>query len=128
MERKPVFFEAACIFSIIGGSAGFISMFIATFFFSPVTEKIRELTNITATEKLSPIYFALLMASFSVSLAGAIKLYTMQCSGLYLYLAAQLAIMFLPVIWIGPNGFSVSNAIFTIIFSSVYLVYYRICN
>ena len=126
MKKKPIIFESACIFSIIGSSFGFISMFISTFFFSIVTEKITSITNITATEKLSPVYFAMLMAVFSVSLAGAIKIYRLQRAGLYFYLAAQAMIMFLPVFWLGSNSFSTTNAIFTTIFAGVYLYYYRI--
>ena len=126
MKKKPIIFESACIFSIIGSSIGFISMFISTFFFRMVTEKITSVTNITATEKLSPVYFAMLMAAFSVSLTGAIKLYRMQRAGLYFYLAAQAMIMFLPVFWLGSNSFSTTNAIFTTIFAGVYLYYYRI--
>lgn len=126
MMNKPILYESACIFSIIGSSIGFISMFISTFFFRIVTEKITSITNITATEKLTPIYFAMLMAAFSVSLTGAIKLYRMQRSGLYFYLVAQLVILFLPVFWLGSNAFSVTNAIFTLIFSGVYLYYYQI--
>lgn len=126
MKTKPIIFESACIFSIIGSSIGFISMFISTFFFSIVTEKITSITNITATEKLSPVYFAMLMAAFSVSLVGAIKLYRLQRAGLYFYLAAQAMIMFLPVFWLGSNSFSTTNAIFTLIFALVYLYYYRI--
>ena len=126
MKKKPILFESACIFSIIGSSIGFISMFISTFFFSIVTEKITSITNITATEKLSPVYFAMLMAAFSVSLTGAIKLYRLQRVGLYFYLTAQAMVMFLPVFWLGSNSFSTTNAIFTLIFALVYLYYYRI--
>lgn len=126
MEKKPILYESASIFSIIGSSIGFISMFISTFFFRMVTEKITSFTNITATEKLSPVYFAMLMAAFSLSLAGAIKLYRLQRTGLYFYLLAQAMIMFLPVFWLGSNAFSTTNAIFTLIFAGVYLYYYRI--
>ena len=125
MKKKPILFESASIFSIIGSSIGFISMFISTFFFRIVTEKITSVTNITATEKLSPVYFATLMAAFCISLVGAIKLYRMQRAGLYLYLTAQTMILFLPVIWLGSNSFSTTNAIFTLIFSGVYLAYYK---
>jgi hypothetical protein len=126
MKKKPILFESACIFSIAGSSIGFISMFITTFFFKTIVEKITSVTDITAAEKLSPVYFALLMAAFSVSLAGAIKLYRLQRVGLYFYMAAQATILFLPVFWLGSNAFSVTNAIFTILFSGVYLYYYRI--
>ena len=128
MKKKPILFESASIFSIIGSSIGFISMFISTFFFRIVTEKITSVTNITATEKLSPVYFATLMAAFCISLVGAIKLYRMQRAGLYLYLTAQTMILFLPVIWLGSNSFSATNAIFTLIFSGVYLAYYKSLN
>jgi len=126
MKEKPLLFESACIFSIAGSSIGFLSMLIATVFFIPVTEKITQLTNITATEKLSPIYFAILMAAFSISLAGAIKLYRLQKAGLYFYLIAQSFVLFMPVIWLGSNSFSVTNSIFTILFSGAYLFHYKI--
>jgi hypothetical protein len=123
MENKPLLYESACIFSIAGSSTGFFGMLISTVFFKTVTEKIAAFTNITAAEKLSPLYFALLMAAFSLSLAGAIKLYRMQRAGLYFYLIAQTLILFLPVIWLGSNAFSVTNAIFTVIFSGIYIYY-----
>jgi hypothetical protein len=126
MRKKPIFYEAACVFSIIGSSIGFVSMFVATFFFKIVTEKIRAVTNMTSTEKLSPVYFAMLMAAFSISLAGAIKLYRMQRSGIYFYLAGQTLILLLPVFWLGSNAFSVNNAIFTLLFSGVYLYHIRL--
>jgi hypothetical protein len=126
MQNKPIVYESACIFSIIGSSLGFISMFISTFFFRFVTEKITSITNITATEKLSPIYFALLMAAFSISLAGAIKLYRLQRVGLYFYLTAQLLILFIPVFWLGNHAFSTTNAIFTGTFVTIYLYYFRV--
>jgi len=126
MEKKPILYESASIFSIIGSSIGFISMFISTFFFRMVTEKITSITNITATEKLSPVYFAMLMAAFSLSLAGAIKLYRMQRVGLYFYLMAQALIMFLPVFWLGSHSFSTTNAIFTLIFVGVYLANFKL--
>ncbi len=126
MQKKPLLFESACIFSIVGSTIGFVGMFISTFFFGFVTEKIRSVTDLTATENLSPMYFAMLMAAFSVSLAGAIKLYRMERVGLWFYLAAQTIILFLPVFWLGNNAFSETSAIFTILFSGVYLAYYRL--
>jgi len=126
MRKKPIFYEAACIFSMVGSSIGFISMLIATVFFRIVTEKIRSVTNITSTEKLSQLYFILLMVAFSISLTGAIKLYRMHQAGIYFYLAAQIVILLLPVVWLGSNAFSVTNAIFTVVFSGVYLYYIRL--
>ncbi len=126
MQNKPIVYESACIFSIIGSSVGFISMFISSLFFKLVTEKITAVTNITATEKLTPVYFALLMVMFCISLVGAIKLYRLQRIGVYFYMAAQILILFIPVVWLGNQAFSTTNAILTATFSSIYLYYYRI--
>lgn len=126
MKKKPLFFEAACILSLIGSSIGFIGMFISTFFFKGITEKIIRLTNITAAEKLSPLYFALLGTAFCISLIGSIKLYNLKRSGLYFYLAAQSVIMFLPVYWLGNNSFSTTNAIFTLLFSGIYISQFKL--
>jgi len=128
MEKKPLLYEAACIFSILGSSIGFLSMFVASFFFKAVTREITSITNINATEKLSPAYFAILGTMFCVSMIGAIKLYRIQRTGLYFYLAGQLVVLFLPVVWMGGNAFSTTNAIFILIFASVYLFYFRRLN
>jgi len=126
MNKRPILFEASCIFSIIGSSIYFIGMFLCTFFFKIATEKISIITNLNATEKLSPLYFAILMAAYCLSLAGAIKLYKLQRSGLWFYLSAQLIVLVLPAIWINSNAFSVSEFIFATLFSGVYLYNYRI--
>lgn len=123
MQKKPIIFESASVFSILGSSIGIFGMLISTIFFNSVVEKIVAFTNITATKSLSPIYFASLMAAFSISLVGAIKLFHLQLSGIYFYLIAQAMILFLPVVWLGSNSFSVTNAIFTLLFSGVYLYY-----
>lgn len=125
MKNKPVLFDAACILSISGSSIGFLSMFTAAIFFQETVTRITKITNITATEKLSPLYFAILGVAFAFSLMGAIKLYRTQKTGLYFYLAAQTAVVFLPVFWIDKNSFSVTNAIFTILFAAVYIFNFK---
>ena len=125
MEKKPILFEGACVFSFLGSSIGFVAMLLAALFFPKVSNLIEMLTNYTAADPLSPLYFAILMASYSLSLVGVIKLFRMQRSGLYLYLIAQVMILLIPVLVLGPNALSVMNVIFTLLFSSVYIFYYR---
>ena len=126
MEKKPILFQSACVLSIAGSSIGFISMMFASLFFDFIAQKIELFTNVTATDELNGFYFASLMAGFALSLAGAILLFYLRRIGLYFYLSAQLTILFLPVIWMGPNAFSFTNAVFTLVFSGVYLYYFRI--
>ena len=125
MDKKPILFEGALIFSLIGSSIGVLYTLLATVFFDFVVEKIEQLTNVTATEGLSPLYFGVLMAGFSISLAGVIKLFRRHRAGLYFYLVGQAMILFLPVIWLGTNALSTTNAIFTLLFAGIYLFYFK---
>ena len=126
MSKKPIFFEAATIFSMAGSAIGFSGMFLAALFFKPVVEKIKLLTNLTATDNLSPLYFAMIGAAFAISFAGSVKLFRLQISGLYFYLAAQLLIIILPVLQLGSDAFSATNLIFTLLFSGVFLYHYKL--
>ncbi|HET6559702.1 MAG TPA: hypothetical protein VFG54_20420 [Prolixibacteraceae bacterium] len=125
MEKKPILFEGACVFSFLGSSIGVVAMLLSAVFFQYVSQKIVMLTNYTAADSLSPLYFVLLMASYSLSLVGVIKLYRMQRTGLYFYLLAQAMIFIIPVLVLGSNALSVVNVIFTILFPAVYIFYYR---
>lgn len=125
MEKKPILFVGACIFSLIGSSIGLLFMLFATAFFGYTSEKMVLFTNYATAEQLSPLYFATLMAAYGISLSGVIKLYHMQRTGLYFYLLAQVLILFVPVIGLGANALSVINTIFTLLFSSVYVYYFR---
>jgi len=124
MKKHPILFEAVCIFSIIGSSIGFITMAIATFFFDSTLEEITAITNISAAERLSPLYFAIYMGLYCLSLVGAIRIYQQKLSGLLFYLAAQISILILPVIWLGSSAFSSTNTIFTTLFGMVYIMYF----
>jgi len=125
MDKKPILFEGACIFSLMGSSIGILYTLITIVFFNFVMNKVVQFTNITSIEHLNQLYFALLMAAFCISLTGVIKLYRMQRSGIYFYLIAQVMILFIPVIWLGSNALSVTNTIFTLLFSSVYIYYFK---
>ena len=126
MKKKPLFFEAACIFSVTGSAIGFLGMFVGALFFDQVIEKVKLLTNLTATNNLSTLYLAILGTAYAISFIGAVKLYRMQKIGLVFYLIAQAVIMILPIFQLGTDSFSVTNFIFTLIFSGVYLFNYKL--
>lgn len=121
MTNKPTLFEAACLLSIAGGLLGFISLLSASIFFETAVGYIVKFSNIRAADKLSPMYLALIAGIHLMSFSGALLLYRLRKAGLYLYLAAQVMLMFVPVFWLGSNAFSVTNSIFVILFSGVYL-------
>ncbi|MGE5393595.1 MAG: hypothetical protein ACM3P1_02570 [Candidatus Saccharibacteria bacterium] len=125
---KPIVFESACIFSLLGSILGLLFMLFFALFFDEMYRAIGTYTSYGSMQLLSPLYFASLMAAYALSLAGVIKLYRMQRSGLYFYLMAQLMILILPLIWMGPGVLSITNIIFALLFSGIYLYYFRLLN
>jgi hypothetical protein len=126
MEEKakirPAFLSALCILTFIGSGISFLGYFIVSLFFNEASEIIIKYSAWHSTEAVSPLYFTALMAMAAVSLTAAIRMWKLHRDGYYLYLISQMIILFLPVICIGLQAFSVTNAIFTAIF----IIGYRI--
>jgi hypothetical protein len=122
---RPPFLSALCILSFAGGTAGFIGYFLASLFFEKSSELIIQYSSWHSTDAISPLYFTILMFLFAISLTGAIRIWKFRKDGFYIYSISQLAILFLPVIWIDWNSFSVSNAIFTGVFIAGYLLNFK---
>lgn len=125
---KPIVFESACIFSFLGSTIGLLYMISFTLFFDQMVKVMGKFTSYASLEPLTPFYFASLMAAYVLSLAGVIKLYRMQRSGLYFYLVAQLMILVFPLVGMGIGVLSLTNIIFTLLFSGIYLYYYRLLD
>lgn len=125
-NQRPPFLSALCLLTFIGSSIGFIGYFLAALFFEKTSELIVKYSSWHSTETISPLYFTLLMALFAISLSGAIRMWKLHRDGFFLYVFAQLAILFVPVMWIDWQAFSTTNAIFTAIFISGYLSASRI--
>jgi hypothetical protein len=119
-NTRPAFLSALCILTFIGSGIAFLGYFAASLFFEKTKEIIVQHSSWHSAEVLSPTYFTLLMALYALSLTGAIRIWKLHRDGLYLYVFAQLIILFLPAIWLNWQAFSVTNAIFTLIFVTGY--------
>jgi hypothetical protein len=115
-NQRPPFLSALCLLTFMGNSIGFIGYFLAALFFEKTSELIIKYSSWHSTEAISPLYFTLLMALFALSLTGAIRMWKLHRDGFFLYVFAQLSILFVPVLWIDWQALSTTNAIFTTIF------------
>ena len=115
-KQRPPFLSALCLLTFIGSSIGFFGYFLAALFFEKTSELIIKYSSWHSTEAISPLYFTLLMALFALSLTGAIRMWKLHRDGFFLYAFSQLAILFIPVIWIDWQVLSTTNAIFTTVF------------
>jgi hypothetical protein len=122
---RPSFLTALCILSFIGSGLGFVGYFLASVFFAKTSELIIEYSNWHSVEAISPMYFTLFMALSAGSLIGAIRIWKLHRDGFYIYTAAQIIMLFLPVFWIGQNSLSATGAIFTAIFIGGYALNFK---
>lgn len=116
IKKRPDLLSALCILSFIGSTIAFFLYFLASVFFEKTSAIIIKYSNWHSTQAISPFYFTLFMALSAVSLVGAIRMWKLHRDGFFIYVLAQVILLILPVIWIGPNSFSVTGAIFTTIF------------
>ena len=65
---------------------------------------IVSIGNIQSMDKVTPWYFLILMVLYALSLTGAIRMWKLHRDGNFLYVAAQLLILFLPVVQLGWGG------------------------
>lgn len=120
VKKRPDLLSALCILSFIGNATAFIVYFLASVFFKKASEFIFKYSNWHSVEAISPFYFTLFMALSAISLVGAIRMWKLHRDGFFIYTAAQIVLLFIPVIWIGWNSFSVTGAIFTGVFVGGY--------
>lgn len=124
-ENQPLLFVSATLLSLLGSGLGIILFGLAALFFNPSKAWVIIVTNSTSMDRITPLYFSLFMALCLLSFVGVVKIRKWQKAGLFFYLGAQLTMIFLPVIWLDWNAFSVVNLIFTTIFLFIYFSFYN---
>ncbi|MFW6289739.1 MAG: hypothetical protein ACOC0R_02125 [Mariniphaga sp.] len=121
-SKRPPLLSALCILTFIGSTIGFTGYFLAAIFFKQVSTLIMQYSSWHSTETLTPLFFTLLMVLYALSLSGAIRMWKLHRDGFVLYAVSQLAILFVPVIWVNWNAFSFTNLIFVLVFITGYAV------
>ena len=117
---------ALCILTFIGSTTAFIGYFLASAFFEKTSELIIKYSNWHSVETISPFYFTILMVLSAISLTGAIRMWKLHRDGFFIYTISQLIFLFLPVIWLDLNAFSVTGAIFTAVFVVGYAMSWKL--
>jgi hypothetical protein len=116
IRNRPPFLSALCILTFIGSTIGFIAYFLAAILFKQTSELIIKYSSWHSVDAISPLYFTVLMTMYALSLTGAIRTWKFHRDGMYLYISSQFIILFLPVLWMNWQMFSMTNAIVTVVF------------
>lgn len=126
--ERPSLLSAALLLGMIGSGIATLAYFTAAAFFNRTRRIIEELTNVQTPQKIAPLYFMIYGALYCLSLIGILKMMKMQRTGYFFYTSAQICLLIVPLLWMGPNSFSATNTIFTFLFISIYSAYLKKFN
>lgn len=121
-KRQPLY-TAALILSLVGNILAILFYASAWMFYDSFKEVMIHITNRLAMNNVTPFYLFLFFICYVFSLTGVLLLYRNKKSGFFVYLLSQLTILLLPIIQLGCDASSSSNAIFMILFCSIYSYY-----
>jgi len=119
-KENHLLLSATLLLSTIGSISGTIMYFSASVFFNNAQSLIIKFTEIRSMDNITPLFFDILGTLYTLSLAGVILMKKRWKKGFYLYTAAQIVILFVPVLWMGSGAFSCFNLIFTLLFIGIY--------
>jgi hypothetical protein len=117
---RPRVLESLCWLSFLGSGGGFVLYTAAAIFYDTSKGFILKYSSLSSVDHLPPVYFLLLSLLFSVSLYGVSRMWMLKKTGFFIYAMAQLAILILPVLWMGKAAFSAVALIFTLLFIGAY--------
>ena len=122
---RPRQLEALCLMSFIGSGAAALLYLTGSVFFEKASDIIIEYTSAHSTEQISPRYFLTLAVLYILSLQGVNEMWKLQRRGFFVYTAAQLAILAVPLLRMGEDAFSAVSVIFTVLFIVAYATQFR---
>ncbi len=111
--------------SFIGSGAAALLYLAGSVFFEKASEIIIEYTSAHSTEQISPRYFMTLGILYMVSLRGVYEMWKLYRRGFFIYAAAQMAILAVPLLRMGKDAFSAVSVIFTVLFIVAYATQFR---
>ncbi len=118
--ERPRVLESLCWLSFLGSGGGFLLYLAAAVFYGTSQGIILKYSSLSSADHLPPVYFLLFSVLFAVSLYGVSRMWILKKTGFFIYTLAQLAILLLPIMWMGKAAFSAVALIFTLLFIGAY--------
>lgn len=123
--KRPLLLTSALALSTIGSSVSTVAYLGTFLFYEKALPQIEKFTNDLTAGMISRYYILAMGIISFVSLIGVLKMWKNERSGFFFYLFAQACLFVLPLINIGKHAFSSTNAIFTVLFLSIYAVFLK---
>ena len=120
-KQRTMLLESLCYLSFAGNTIRFLIFLLPALFFTKFSALILRLTSLDALDGITPVYFFILAVFSAVSFFGVYRLWKMKKDGLLFYFAGKAALLFMPVVWIGWQAFSIAGAGISLFFLTLFL-------
>jgi hypothetical protein len=118
-KRSPLL-EALCILSFAGNGIAIAIYLVAAVWNQPARQWIKEWSSMYDVSGYTSVYFLIFTLLYVLSFIGVLWMWRLKKTGFLFYISSQIAIMFLPSLWMGKPVFSSVVIIFTILFIVLY--------
>ncbi len=128
--ERPRLLTFLCVLTFIGSGMACFSYLMSTLFYSEVKvlilEQSKELPVFGLLSTASLNFFLTGFILYFLSLAGAILMWRFKIIGFHLYIAAQLMLLILPLVYIKDYPLPIFDALLTGIFILFYSMHYKL--
>ncbi len=117
---RPTLVTILCVLSFIGGGLGILMGILLTVGAGLAGGMLSDIPGMGAIAGGGMVYGIISLILSAASLWGAIQIWKMQKMGVYIYAAAQIGGIILPIAFFGGQAFSVFGLIITLAFIAGY--------
>lgn len=129
-QKRSTLLSIVCILSLIGGGFSIISYFFAVSMWNQIPEIMAsnpladqfgfsEMIESYFSPEKKPLFISILVLNV-FSVIGVAMIWNLREIGLHFYVAAQIALLIAPMIWIQPFSFPFFDVLISAIFIYLY--------
>jgi len=117
---RPTLLTVLCILTFIGSGLGLLAYLLLAALFGAMSDMLSSIPGFSGLMTGGIALFVIMFILAFVSLFGAIKMWGLKKIGFYMYAAAQILMIIVPIIFIPEAGISVFGIVVTAAFIGLY--------
>lgn len=119
---RPTLLTVLCILTFIGSGLSVLIFLLAAVLFGVMADVLADIPGMSMMTGGGTVFFIVMFILAFVSLFGAIKMWGLKKIGFYLYTAAQVLMIIVPLVLIEGAKVGVFGIVITLIFIILYAI------
>jgi hypothetical protein len=119
-QQRPTLLTVLCILTFIGSGLSLLIYLLAALLFGAMVDMLQSIPGFAALASGGMVMFILLFVLAFVSLFGAIKMWSLKKVGFYMYTAAQILMIIVPLVFLEGAQIGILGIVITILFIILY--------